>query len=557
MSQAVSEIGQAKALTPFNAPRDPVAARELFVRMRFSDTNGRPACPKCSCDAVYTFKTRDLYKCKRCTHQFSPTSGTFWAYRKLPYDKIIFMIARFCEEADGLSATSMADCMGVHYKTVFTWFHKFRDAISKFAQSRILTGEVEIDGGEFGGFIRPKNLKKEREDHRKFPYRAADRTMHAVVCKSRDGPILTWVAKHESHPRTQIEKVLANDAVLFTDKAASWNRFRGKWKLFQVNHSVSYATPEACTNGAESLIRTIRSAENNYRHITQNYFDFYTAEAGWRVEFGRAKGKKKQRAGSLMSAMSRPGRSELAGYFQGRKRLCSYVTKEGDIAGWRPPTREERDNARLANGKQVHSGPLRSSRNSKNWQDGFNFIDAATFIETPATVPDRPGVCVVLLKDTERMLSQIGFIESPGHPLWTHGGCQHVYTGETYGLRTRLTEHMTGSSEGASLRQSLLALHFARAWGSADFVVTDDRGRTEDSLSEWLKREIVIGYKQSAYVRDYEADILSWTASPLNIARRVATPSATALKALRERLRNEVIARWEPLPTRSLKRMRH
>ncbi|HCQ53062.1 MAG TPA: hypothetical protein DIV82_02655 [Brevundimonas diminuta] len=175
----------------------------------------------------------------------------------------------------------------------------------------------------------------------------------------------------------------------------------------------------------------------------------------------------------------------------------------------------------------------------------------------PATVPDQPGVYVVLLKDTERMLGQLGFIESPGRPLWTHGGCQHVYTGETYGLRTRLTEHMTGSSEGASLRQSLLALHQAKAWGSADVVVTDDRGRTEDSLSEWLKREIVIGYKQSAYVRDYEADILSWSASPLNIARRVVTPSTTTLKTLRERLRNEVIARWEPLQTRSLKRVRH
>lgn len=467
------------------------------------------------------------------------------------------MMARFCEEPDGLSATNLADSLEVEYKTAFVWLHKFRDAISTSAQSRELSGEVEIDGGEFGGFIRPKNVKKERQDHRKFPYRASDRTMIAVVAKSRDGPIQTWVAKHESHPRPQIDKALASDAVLFTDKAASWNQFRGKRKLFQVNHSVSYAAPEACTNGAESLIRTIRAVEDTHRHIVQNYFDLYAADAGWRVEFGRTKGKKKERASSLMAAMSRKGRSGLTGYFQGRKRLCRYVTGAGAVEGWRPPTREERDNDRRAKGKEVRSGPLRPSRSMKNWREGFTFIDAATFTETPSFVPDQPGVYVILLKDAHKMLDRVGFTESAARPLWTRDGCQHVYTGETYGLRTRLTEHMGGSSEGASLRQTLLALHFGEAWGATDVVVTDDRDLTEANLSAWLKGQVVIGYKPSAHIRDYEADILSWTASPLNIARRGVTPLGAALMELRDRLRNEVIARWEPLPSRSLRQVRH
>lgn len=552
----MSEIGQANALTPFNAPRDPVAARELFVRMRFAETGGRPVCPKCSCDAIYTYKARDIFKCKACDRQFSPTSGTPWAYRKLSYDKIIFMLARFCEEADGLSATSLADSLRIEYKTAFVWLHKFRDAISKYAQSHELTGEVEIDGGEFGGFIRPKNVKKERQDHRKFPYRASDRTMIAVVAKSREGPIQTWVAKHESHPRLQIDKALAHDAVLFTDKAASWNQFRGKRKLLQVNHSVSYATPEACTNGAESLIRTIRSVEDTHRHIVQNYFDLYAADAGWRVEFARTKGKKKERVGNLMAAMSQAGQSGMVGYFQGRKRLCRYVDNVGEVGGWRPPTREERDNARRAKGKEVQSGPLRPRRGKKNWQEGFDFIDAATFTAMPTLVPDRPGVYVVLLKNAKPILDQAGFIESTARPLWTHGDYQHVYTGESYGLRTRLTEHLTGSSEGASLRQTLLALHREGAWGATNVTVSDDRELAEEGLTAWLKEEAVIGYKPSAHVRDYEADILDWTASPLNIARRAANPFADTIKELRERLRREVIAHWKPLQSRSLKQVR-
>ena len=44
----------------------------------------QPFCPRCGCVGVYTFKTRALFKCKACDHQFSVTSGTIFASRKLP-----------------------------------------------------------------------------------------------------------------------------------------------------------------------------------------------------------------------------------------------------------------------------------------------------------------------------------------------------------------------------------------------------------------------------------------------------------------------------------------
>ncbi len=52
--------------------------------IRWAATDGEPVCPRCECAAVYTYTTRKLFKCKACNHQFSVTSGTIFASRKLP-----------------------------------------------------------------------------------------------------------------------------------------------------------------------------------------------------------------------------------------------------------------------------------------------------------------------------------------------------------------------------------------------------------------------------------------------------------------------------------------
>jgi ribosomal protein L37AE/L43A len=58
-------------------------ARDTFRMIRWASTNGEPACPSCGCLGVYSFKARPIFKCKQCDHQFSVTSGTIFASRKL------------------------------------------------------------------------------------------------------------------------------------------------------------------------------------------------------------------------------------------------------------------------------------------------------------------------------------------------------------------------------------------------------------------------------------------------------------------------------------------
>ena len=54
------------------------AAFETFCKMRWTETEGEPVCPRCGSIGAYTITTRRKFKCKSaaCYHQFSPTSGT-------------------------------------------------------------------------------------------------------------------------------------------------------------------------------------------------------------------------------------------------------------------------------------------------------------------------------------------------------------------------------------------------------------------------------------------------------------------------------------------------
>ena len=78
--------------------------RNTFRAIRWTSTNGDPHCPHCDCLAVYEYKSRPIYKCKGCEQQFSVTSGTIFASRKLPLRDYLLAIELFVNGAKGKSA---------------------------------------------------------------------------------------------------------------------------------------------------------------------------------------------------------------------------------------------------------------------------------------------------------------------------------------------------------------------------------------------------------------------------------------------------------------------
>jgi transposase-like protein len=67
-------------------------AYDTFKRLRWNETEGEPVCPKCGCLDHYDIPTRRKFKCAACHAQFSVTSGTMFASRKLSFTDLLAAI---------------------------------------------------------------------------------------------------------------------------------------------------------------------------------------------------------------------------------------------------------------------------------------------------------------------------------------------------------------------------------------------------------------------------------------------------------------------------------
>ena len=62
-------------------------AYQTFCQLRWD--NGEATCPRCGCCDTYGITTRRKFKCKGCNYQFSVTSGTIFASRKMSFTDLL------------------------------------------------------------------------------------------------------------------------------------------------------------------------------------------------------------------------------------------------------------------------------------------------------------------------------------------------------------------------------------------------------------------------------------------------------------------------------------
>ncbi len=80
------------------------------------------------------------------------------------------LLAAICltvNASKGISIVQLSRDLDCQYKTAFVLAHKLREALAAEVHTgEVLEGHVEIDGGFFGGHIRPENAKADRVDRR-------------------------------------------------------------------------------------------------------------------------------------------------------------------------------------------------------------------------------------------------------------------------------------------------------------------------------------------------------------------------------------------------------
>ena len=265
-----------------------------FRSIRWAKTNGKPVCPHCECETVYECRRPSgalRFRCKACRGDFSITSGTLFAFHKMPLRSYLAAIAIFINEVKGKSALALSRDLDCQYKTAFVLAHKLREAMASEVKGLRMGGDgetVEVDGAYFGGYVKPSNFKEKRRDRRLAQNQNGKRRV-VVVVRERGGRTLPAVFKSEGAALGWIASKVAPSTRLMADEAASWNDLHARFEMDRIDHSSVYSLPGGVyTNGAEEFFSRMRRAEiGHHHHIAGTYLVRYAQEAAFREDHRR------------------------------------------------------------------------------------------------------------------------------------------------------------------------------------------------------------------------------------------------------------------------------
>ena len=314
-------------------------AFEVFKKLRWG-SDDKIACPCCGVvNRHYFQRTRKTWRCKDCSHTFSVTSGTMFAFHKLPLKIYLAAIALYANAVKGVSALQMSRDLGVQYKTSFVLAHKIRESLIEQRALEKLDGEIHVDGAYVNGYVRPKNKKSDRIDRRlavnqkpnkrcvlvmrqKCHELAYDRMeQHTQTGASKT---LTFVIKSENQADVVnlAGQYITQNSTICADENNAYDPLHGRFDTRRVNHSIEYRADDGTTNNlAESYFSRFRRMQYGQVHKFGNeYLANYANEAAYREDTRRWSN------GRIFNDIAEKCAStkthhDWCGYWQGNKRL--------------------------------------------------------------------------------------------------------------------------------------------------------------------------------------------------------------------------------------------
>lgn len=315
----VMEMSESEAFTAFKTIR--WGKREEVV------------CPACGAvDRHYFIRGRRQWRCKACSHTSSVTSGTIFAFHKLPLKAYLAAIALFTNAVKGMSALQLSRDLGVQYKTAFVLAHKIRESLMEHRDIAPLAGEVHMDGAYVNGHIRPKSKKAERIDRRLAKHQKPGKRCVFVMrqkCKelaaSHAGAdkTLTFVLKAENQEDVGnlAGAFVTQGSTICADESNAYDPLHAKFDTRRVNHSQEYRADDGTTNNlAESYFARFRRMQYGQVHKFGNlYLANYANEAAYREDTRRWANGRIFDDIARKCARTRTNR-DWCGYWQGNKR---------------------------------------------------------------------------------------------------------------------------------------------------------------------------------------------------------------------------------------------
>jgi ISXO2-like transposase domain len=149
---------------------------------------------------------------------------------------------------------------------------------------------AEIDGGYFGGYVKPANKRENRVDRRLRRHQSGKRKV-VVVIRERNGRTLPGVFRSEVEALNFTRRQVPPGTELYADEAGSWNELHSRYTLHRINHQEAYSLGgehEINTNQAEGFFSRMRRAEiGHHHHLAGPYLLRFAQEAAWREDHRR------------------------------------------------------------------------------------------------------------------------------------------------------------------------------------------------------------------------------------------------------------------------------
>lgn len=143
--------------------KDDAACADVLRRWKYA---GAFRCPRCGHDAAWFIESRKTDECRACGGQTSLTAGTVMHKSTKPLRLWFLAMYLFVSTKQGISATSLAQQLGVSYPTGWLWLHKLRSAVGRRSTTQLM-GRVEYDDTWEGGVHEGKGGGRPRVGEKK------------------------------------------------------------------------------------------------------------------------------------------------------------------------------------------------------------------------------------------------------------------------------------------------------------------------------------------------------------------------------------------------------
>ena len=287
--------------------------RDIFANMRWGD--GGPSCPSCGGENPYILERR-RFACRDCRKQFTETTGTVFHSRKMSFADLMAAISMMADNPKGMSSLQMSRNLECSQKTAYVLMQKIRAAMRGEIDGLRLSGEVELDGGYFLGYMKQRNIRRNVQGRMQRKFWSGKRRC-VIIVRERGGRAKTFVEVTESAGVARAIESVEEGSTIYADGARHWNSLAALFEMRRINHSLAYAIGNTHTNWAESYFARLRRMIDGQHHRSSpEHLREYAAHAAW-LENHRHESHER-RMMTIVRLCCNGKSSEWSGYWQKR-----------------------------------------------------------------------------------------------------------------------------------------------------------------------------------------------------------------------------------------------